>query len=89
MRGRFVWPLAHSENEMKKQIQWLALVMTFVLGIAGSMGCATMAASSMVNSGDSDFYYKPVLSDEIVAIGRPDTALAKELGNRMWSLSSV
>jgi len=64
---------------MKNQIQWIALVMTFVVGIAGSMGCATMEAEKIVNSGDVDFYFKPVLSDEIVAIGRPDSVLTKEL----------
>jgi hypothetical protein len=64
---------------MKHQVQWLALVMFFVGGVAGSLGCATMAASNYVNKGDSEFYYKPILSDEIVAIGRPDAALAKEL----------
>jgi hypothetical protein len=38
-----------------------------------------MAATNVVNSGDSEFYSKPVLSDEIVAIGLPDQSLAKEL----------
>ena len=64
---------------MKHQFQWLALVLVFAIGVAGSMGCATMAASQVVSRGDSDFYFKPVLSDEIVAIGRPDVALKKEL----------
>ncbi len=64
---------------MKNQLQWLALLLAFVVGVAGSLGCATMAASQVVNKGDSDFYYQPVLSDEIVAIGRPDAGLAKEL----------
>lgn len=62
---------------MKYQIQWLALVMTFIVGIAGSMGCATMAASS-IGDGSNDFYYTPILNDEIVAIGRLDAATAKE-----------
>lgn len=65
---------------MKHQIQWLALVLVFALGVAGSMGCATMAASNMADRGKKDFYFKPVLSDEIVAIGRPDAALGKSLG---------
>jgi hypothetical protein len=64
---------------MKFQLQWIALVVAFVTAIAVSMGCATMAASSIVNSGDSSFYDKPVLSDEIIAIGRLDAALAKEM----------
>ena len=49
------------------------------MSIAGSLGCATMAASAIV-SGDGDFYSRPVITDEIVAIGRPDTVLAKEIG---------
>ena len=65
---------------MKYQIQWLALVALFAIGIAGSLGCATMAASQAVNKSDSEFYYKPVISDEIVAIGKPDAALSKALG---------
>jgi hypothetical protein len=65
---------------VKYQIQWLTLVLVFAMGVAGSLGCATMAASAVVSSGDSDFYYKPVLSDEIVAIGRPDAALTNEMG---------
>lgn len=65
--------------KMKHHIQWLALLLVFAMGVAGSMGCATMAASDYVKKGDTEFYYKPVLSDEIVAIGRPDAALVKEL----------
>lgn len=65
---------------MNEQMRWLSLVMALVVGIAGSMGCATMAATSAVKSGDADFYFKPVLSDEIVAIGRPDATLAQQLG---------
>lgn len=63
---------------MKFQLQWIALVMMFVIGVAGSLGCATMAASS-ISDGSRDFYYKPILNDEIVAIGRLDTATAKEI----------
>jgi hypothetical protein len=65
---------------MKHQVQWLALVIALVGGIAGSLGCATMAASGIVNSGDNDFYNTPVISDEIVAIGKPDVSLGKALG---------
>jgi hypothetical protein len=66
---------------MKYQIQWLALVAVFGMGIAGSMGCATMAASQAADAAiGSNHYLKPVLSDEIVAIGKPDAVLAKELG---------
>jgi hypothetical protein len=67
---------------MRNQIQWLALVIAFVTAIAGSMGCATMAASSLANraGGNQGFYTTPVLSDEIVAMGKPDAVLAKEIG---------
>ena len=65
---------------MKNQMQWLVLVTGFIALIAGSLGCATMAASSVGSGNDRDFYYKPVLSDEIVAIGKPDAALTKEIG---------
>ena len=65
---------------MKNQMQWLLLVAVFVISIAGSLGCATMAASSVGSGHDNDFYFKPVLTDEIVAIGKPDKVLAKEIG---------
>lgn len=65
---------------MKHQIRWIALVVMFMVGIAGSLGCATMAVSDYVKRSDSDSYPNPVLTDEIVAIGRPDAVLAKEMG---------
>ncbi len=61
-------------------MQWLVLVITFTVGVAGSLGCATIAASEAVKQSDRDFYSTPVISDEIVAIGKPDAALSKELG---------
>ena len=67
-------------DEMKYQIQWLALMFVLVAGVAGSLGCATMAAIDKVERSDSMIHFKPVLTDEIVAIGRPDEALTKELG---------
>lgn len=65
---------------MKSQIQWLALVLAFAVGVAGSLGCATMVASQAVSQSDRDFYSKPVISDEIVALGKPDAPLSKEIG---------
>jgi len=65
---------------LKNQIQWLSLVAAFIISIAGSLGCATMAASSVGSGNDNSFYFKPVLTDEIVAIGKPDKTLSKELG---------
>lgn len=64
---------------MKYHLRWIALVAGFATLIAGSLGCATMAATSAA-SNHSDFYYTPVLSDEIIAIGRPDAALSKTIG---------
>jgi hypothetical protein len=66
--------------EMKYQIQWLALVFVLVAGVAGSLGCATMAAMDAVQQSDSSVHYRAVLADEIVAFGRPNAALTKELG---------
>lgn len=62
---------------MKAQLQWSALVIGMIVLIAGSLGCATMAASSVAS--DSDFYNRPLLSDEIIAIGKPDPALLKKM----------
>jgi hypothetical protein len=64
---------------MKNQLRWLALVMALIALISGSLGCATMLVSSAAKN-HNDFYGKPVLSDEIVAIGCPDAALLKEVG---------
>lgn len=64
---------------MKNQIQWWALVIVFSIGVAGSFGCATTAASYYVDDGTYSFYYKPILNDEIVAIGRLDAATAKKI----------
>lgn len=66
-------------TNMKTQMRWFALVAGFATLIAGSLGCATMAATNAA-SNHSDFYNRPVLSDEIVAIGRPDAEVAKSIG---------
>lgn len=63
---------------MKLHMQWAALVTGMIILIAGSLGCATMAATS-IDTGEADFRNKPILSDEIIAIGRPDPTLAKQL----------
>lgn len=64
---------------MKLQLQWIALVLAGIALIAGSLGCATMAASSAAND-HGDFYSRAVLSDEIIAIGKPDAAMSKAMG---------
>lgn len=56
------------------------LVAGFVALTAGSLGCATMAALNAADN-HSDFYNRPALTDTIVAIGRPDPALTKDLGH--------
>ncbi len=58
------------EPNMKNEIRWLALVAGFIAAVAGSLGCATMAATSAAND-HSEFYNKPVSRDDIVAIRRP------------------
>ena len=63
---------------MKIQLKWATLVLAFITLIAGSLGCATIWATSAANN-HGDFYTKPVLSDEIIAIGQPDASLAKAL----------
>lgn len=63
---------------MKLQMQWAALVTGLIVLIAGSLGCATMAASS-IGTSDAEFHNNPILTDEIIAIGRPDPALAQQM----------
>jgi hypothetical protein len=63
---------------MKSHIEWAALLISMIVLIAGSLGCATMAATSAVYS-DDDFYHEAILSDEIIALGKLDPALLKEL----------
>ncbi len=63
---------------MKIQLQWIALMLAGISLIAGSLGCATLAATSQL-SNHGDFYAKPILSDEIVALGRPDASLVKAM----------
>jgi len=68
---------------MKNQLQWL-LQMVMITLIACMVGCASLWVGEpmykKVDRADPDFYSKPILSDEIVAIGSPDAALAKEMG---------
>jgi hypothetical protein len=65
------------EGKMKEHWRGVTLLMAFIVLIAGSMGCATMYVSSLISS-----HNNPVLTDEIVAIGRPDASLAKEMGQK-------
>jgi hypothetical protein len=62
---------------MKEHWRGVTLLMAFIVLIAGSMGCATMYVSSLISS-----HNNPVLTDEIVAIGRPDASLAEKMGQK-------
>lgn len=66
---------------MKESLRGFILLMVFNLLIAGSMGCATMYTASTISS-KGRTHDIPVLTDEIVAIGRPDPVLVRELGQK-------
>ncbi len=59
----------------------MGLLLMFILLLAGSMGCATIAALNKVNKpGYSSRTL--ALSDEIFAMGRPQASLAQQLGQQ-------
>ncbi|MEQ1621255.1 MAG: hypothetical protein ABL919_07590 [Methylococcales bacterium] len=64
---------------MKQDYQWGILIVLFVTLIAGSFGCATLTATTAAKN--NEFYTNPVISDEIIAIGKPDAALSKAIGH--------
>ena len=55
------------------------------VGAVGGLGCVTWAVSESIDSRDRSvraaFLNKPVLSDSIFALARPDEALAKKIKN--------
>lgn len=65
-----------------KRIMFESLLIVLILSLTG---CATLemygADTQQGERAKSDFYFKPVLSDQIVAIGKPDAQLASELHN--------
>lgn len=63
---------------MTQDFQWGILVVLFIALTAGSFGCATLSATRAAQN--NKFYNTPVISDEIIAIGKPDTALSKVIG---------
>jgi hypothetical protein len=65
---------------MKNQLQWLGFMLVFIVLISGSLACATMAASAASKNNGSTIKTL-ALSDEIIAIGRPDAELSKKLNN--------
>jgi hypothetical protein len=63
---------------MKVKNTWLALVLClFAIGSV-LQGCVTYFATE-VDTGEKAYYDKPILTDEILAIGRPDDDLLKKM----------
>jgi hypothetical protein len=60
------------------KIKWLVRILCLIALNLVLQGCATYAAMEL-DTGERGFHYKPVLTDEIVAIGRPDAALLKQM----------
>lgn len=50
-------------------------------GAVGGLGCATYLATSAPNHRAADYFGKPVLTDSIYAVAKPDAALARKIGN--------
>jgi len=63
---------------MKVKIISLIRVLWLITITSVLQGCATYFASE-VDTGEKAFYDNPVLTDEILAIGRPDAALLKQM----------
>lgn len=64
---------------MKYPIRWLVLLVIIVTAISVYMGCATMLMTEVVYKDKGHPYKSHVLTDEIVAIGKPDATLTREL----------
>jgi len=64
---------------MKFKLQWLALVALLAVGISSYIGCATMAMTEVAYNDRGTTSKTHVLTDEIIAIGKADSSLAKEL----------
>ena len=47
----------------------------------GGLGCATWLATSRSNPNAYNHYNKPILTDSIFALGRPNEAMARKIGN--------
>ncbi len=47
----------------------------------GGLGCATMLALDSGRSRKNAFHNKPILTDSVFAIGKPDAAMAAKIGN--------
>lgn len=61
---------------------WRAIVLWLCCaGAVGGLGCATMIAAESPNPRAKAHFNKPVLTDSIYALARPDAALAKQIGS--------
>ena len=60
------------------KIKWLVRTLWLIALISVLQGCATLVANELAPS-ENKFYSYPVLTDEIVAIGRPDATLLKQM----------
>jgi len=60
----------------QEYVQEMGVLVAFILLIAGSLGCATMTTLSAIE----DRPPAVALTDDIIAIGRPDAALSAQLG---------
>jgi hypothetical protein len=79
--GRYcdVWK---GEIQMKHQIQWFGFVAVFIAVTVVTLGCVTSTWWLQVkdSASRSELIHKAVLSDEILALGRPNAALSEKLG---------
>jgi hypothetical protein len=63
---------------MKVKIKWLDRTLLLIALTSVIQGCATYVARNIVPE-EREFHGTPVLTDEILAIGRPDEKLLKKL----------
>ena len=70
---------------MRSAILRLTAIILIPVFTLTSQGCATLTMEGDLEAGDAqiknDFFNKPILSDEIVAIGRPDAEMSRQLHN--------
>jgi hypothetical protein len=68
---------------MKAQLEWLGFVALFTAVTAATLVCATVETSRNVLRSplsSSKMVRREILTEEILAMGRPDAALSKKLG---------
>ncbi|NVO00284.1 MAG: hypothetical protein HXX17_13260 [Geobacteraceae bacterium] len=69
---------------MKSKLKWFALLALFSVGLVSYIGCVTSAMTDVAYNDRGESYKELVLSDEILAFGKPDADLAKD---REWTNS--